>query len=117
MERLPILKGNTSLMELLGKLPCETNELAIEITRFLITNRIPDRDNAARETLDVLQLAMGILDILSEQGADIPALLREHEEKLISRGWEVKRYIPIDWRGEDERNEGKEGKAPRSGQT
>lgn len=99
-------------MELLGRLPCETNELAIEITRFLITNRIPDRDNAAREALDVLQLAMGILDVLAEQGADIPALLREHEDKLLrtvdkakGRPWQVKRYIPIDWRGEGESQE------------
>lgn len=99
MERLPILQDDDDLLVLKDKLDEETRELDVEIVKYIALGRIPNRDNAAREALDVLQLAIGILAVLEKQGADVPVLIWEHTEKLIRRGWKVKRYITIDWRG------------------
>lgn len=100
---MPVLKNNDNLAELMFKLPLEVHELSIELTVYQVTGRIPDRDKAAKEALDVMQLAIGILDILDKRGADVPDLMRGHQLKLASRGWQFERWIPIDWRNDCEK--------------
>lgn len=103
MNKLPILANNIDLQILFNALKDEVQELETEIIRTYISARIPDRDNAVRETLDVIQLGIDILAALEQEyGADIPTLMDGHVLKLLRRGWVVERYIKIDWRGESE---------------
>lgn len=103
MNKLPILADNIDLQILFNALKDEVGELETEVLRTYISARIPDRDNAVRETLDVIQLGIDILAALEQKyGADIPALMDGHVQKLLRRGWVVERYIKIDWRGNDE---------------
>ncbi|MTI95200.1 MAG: hypothetical protein FH749_06885 [Firmicutes bacterium] len=99
MPKMPVLKNNDDLRILLPKLADETRELSVEVMNYQITGRIPDRDNAVKEALDVVQVAIAMLDALADQGADIESLMQEHEDKLSGRGWEFKRYIEIEWEG------------------
>lgn len=54
-----------------------------------------DKDHIAEEALDNIQVAIGILDKLHQEGVDIQKAISMHNKKLNDRGWKHKRTIKI----------------------
>lgn len=71
---------------LIDKLGQETNE---------VMTAVIDVDVIA-ETLDVLQVCIGILDLYKEQGKDLKWHIQEHNKKLLGRGWTIKELLNIE---------------------
>ena len=62
-----------------------------------LDNAIDEGDNIhiAEETLDVIQVAIGVLDKLHHEGIDVQQAIHRHNKKLINRGWKHKAVIKI----------------------
>ena len=71
---------------LLEKLNEETSEVLLSVI---------DTDVIA-ETLDVIQVCIGILDLYKQEGKDIKYHIAEHNKKLLGRHWEVKELLNIE---------------------
>jgi len=74
------------LEDLIEKLDEETSE---------VKQSVIDEDVIA-ETLDVIQVCIGILDLYKEQGKDIKYHVAEHNKKILGRHWEVKELLNIE---------------------
>lgn len=62
-----------------------------------LADAIKEGDNVhiAEEALDIIQVAIGILDKLHHEGIDIQQAAYRHNEKLAARGWDTKAVIKI----------------------
>lgn len=62
-----------------------------------LADAIKEGDNAhiAEETLDIIQVAIGILDKLHYEGVDIQQALYKHNKKLVDRNWDAKAVIKV----------------------
>lgn len=96
MMKFPILsKNNTldvdndkySLDELSQKLEKEQKELDNAIKDKLSKGHI------AEELFDTIQICIGILNKLSQDGVDMRRVALRHEKKLIKLGWRWKGYV------------------------
>lgn len=65
-------------------------EEAIELDRAIMAE---DKVNMAEEAFDTIQVCIGILDKLSQEGINIQQAMLKHEKKLINRGWKIKKVI------------------------
>ncbi|MBU5677890.1 hypothetical protein KQI88_15845 [Alkaliphilus sp. MSJ-5] len=90
--KLPVLEKNDRWSEHVLKLTEEYNEL---LCAFLKEDSIRFED-VIEETLDLIQVCIGILDKLD---TDRPGIVRlsamKHIEKLHSRGWKFKKWLYI----------------------
>lgn len=50
------------------------------------------------ETLDQIQVCIGILDKLASEGIDIDQLAKRHNKKLVMRNWREKGVVNIHWK-------------------
>lgn len=86
---LMILDKNETLKQEREKLLEESLELMNAITSY-------DIENTIEETLDVMQVCIGILDTLEkEENIDLEKELNRHNRKLLGRGWKNKGKINI----------------------
>ncbi|AUM91536.1 MazG nucleotide pyrophosphohydrolase domain-containing protein [Clostridium botulinum] len=86
---LMILDKNETLKQEREKLLEESLELMNAITSY-------DIENTIEETLDVMQVCIGILDTLQkEENIDLEKELNKHNSKLLGRGWKSKGKINI----------------------
>jgi len=84
---LMILDKNETLKQEREKLLEESLELMNAITFY-------DIENTIEETLDVIQVCIGILDTLGkEENIDLEKELNRHNRKLLKRGWKFKSKI------------------------
>lgn len=62
-----------------------------------LAEAIKEGDNAhiAEEALDNIQVAIGILDKLHNEGLDIQQAVYRHNKKLVARGWNAKAVIKV----------------------
>lgn len=74
--------------EILDKVKEESKELAVAIQEG-------DKAHIAEETLDNIQINMGVLDKLQQEGVNINQEFQRHEKKLINRKWKIKGIISI----------------------
>lgn len=51
----------------------------------------------AEEALDVIQVCIGILDKLGQEGIDVHQMFLRHNKKLIKRHWMEKGVVEIKW--------------------
>ncbi|EJP6471396.1 nucleotide pyrophosphohydrolase [Clostridium botulinum] len=86
---LMILDKNETLKQEREKLLEESLELMNAITSY-------DIENTIEETLDVIQVCIGILDTLGkEENIDLEKELNRHNRKLLKRGWKFKGKIVL----------------------
>ncbi|MBY6846756.1 nucleotide pyrophosphohydrolase [Clostridium botulinum] len=86
---LMILDKNETLKQEREKLLEESLELMNAITSY-------DIENTIEETLDVMQVCIGILDTIEKQeDIDLEKELNRHNRKLLDRGWKSKGKINI----------------------
>ena len=98
--QLPVLSYNSEI---------DNNKMTIELFKDKLieeTNEVIDAestDHLAEEILDVIQVAIGMLDNLSNRkDLNVRAAVNKHLKKLNKRGWKIKRLIlvnPINWEG------------------
>lgn len=88
-EKLGIDNSKLTMIDLIGKLEEETAEI-----RDAKENK--NDIEIGRETLDVIQICIAILNKLHENGIDIQKINMDHERKLITeREWLTKKDIKI----------------------
>lgn len=86
---LMILDKNETLKQEREKLLEESIELMNAITSY-------DIENTIEETLDVIQVCIGILDTLQkEENIDLEKEINKHNRKLLERGWESRGKVLI----------------------
>lgn len=86
---LMILDKNETLKQEREKLLEESLELMNAITFY-------DIENTIEEVLDVIQVAIGILDTLEkEENIDLNKEINRHNRKLLDRAWKIKGKINI----------------------
>ncbi|HDK7158949.1 TPA: nucleotide pyrophosphohydrolase [Clostridium botulinum] len=86
---LMILDKNETLKQEREKLLEESLELMNAITSY-------DIENTIEETLDVMQVCVGILDTIEKQeNIDLNKEINRHNRKLLKRGWKTKGNIYI----------------------
>lgn len=90
-----VLEKNESYSEHTEKLKEEVAELIYEIHKLDKGFKCANIDHAAEETLDVIQVCVGIIDKLELQGLDVPVALKKHNDKLKNRGWKFKSKFRI----------------------
>lgn len=49
----------------------------------------------AEEALDIIQVAIGILDKLNHEGIDLQQAIYRHNKKLADRGWNAKAVVKV----------------------
>lgn len=74
------------LEDLIEKLDEETSEVKQSVID----------DDVIAETLDVIQVCIGILDLYKDNGKDLKWHVQEHNKKLLERHWEVKELLNIE---------------------
>ncbi|MDO6353548.1 hypothetical protein Q3V94_02675 [Caloramator sp. CAR-1] len=94
MELL-ILKKDDTYVSILNKAKEEVDELWEELFKYEIDN-IDNKEEIAAETLDVIQVCIGLLDKLETEGMNIRKAVEKHNLKLLNRGWKYKKVIHID---------------------
>ncbi|EPY6430844.1 MazG nucleotide pyrophosphohydrolase domain-containing protein [Clostridium sporogenes] len=52
-----------------------------------------DKEHIAEEVLDVIQVAIGMLDTLEEEKYSLKQIICKHLKKLRKRGWRSKKLI------------------------
>lgn len=86
--KIPVLEKNDTWFKIIKKLAEEIIELVIAIIKR-------DKKNIAEEALDVIQVAIGVLDKLEEEGMNIESVTFRHLGKLINRGWKFKKVLEV----------------------
>lgn len=89
-ERLGIDKNKESFKDIAKKHEEESEELKEELERG-------NKFKIAEETLDQMQICIGILDKLATEGMDIEQLVKRHNKKLLMREWKDKGVVIIKW--------------------
>ena len=98
--KLMILKNNESLCidknkETFEDILKKYQEESIELKEALQSG---DDLQIAEETLDVIQICIGILDKLNSKEINVGQLVKRHNKKLVMRNWKEKGVIQIRWR-------------------
>lgn len=88
---LGIDKSKENFQDILKKYQEESRELEEAL-------QSEDDVQIAEETLDVIQMCIGILDKLNSNGMNINQLVKRHNKKLVMRNWEDKGVIQIQWK-------------------
>lgn len=86
---VPVLSKNDTIEQMVEKLREEAAECITELGSAEI-----DKDKVAEETLDVIQVCIGILDAFIPN-AELPEHILRHNIKLMQRGWEFKDKLSI----------------------
>lgn len=62
-----------------------------------LVEAIKEEDNVhiAEEALDIIQVAIGVLDKLHHEKIDIQQAIYKHNKKLADRGWDAKAVIKV----------------------
>lgn len=84
--QLVVLDKNDTWQKQSGKLLEETKEVLEAIQEN-------DKEHVAEEVLDVIQVAIGMLDTLEEEGNSLKQMIFKHLKKLRKRGWKSKKLI------------------------
>jgi NTP pyrophosphatase (non-canonical NTP hydrolase) len=87
-EILNLDNNKWTFAEIAGKVDEECIELVEALTSF-------DQEHIAEEALDVIQVAMGLLDKLSCGDMDLKKEIEIHNAKLKGRGWEFKKTLEV----------------------
>lgn len=95
MIELPILDKNDSWQKSRDKLEEESKECLDKIN-LLINNYGMDKREIASEALDVIQVCIGILDKLDNEGVNVRLEVAKHLVKLSNRGWGIKGSLLVD---------------------
>ena len=90
-DKLGINKENESWIDIINK----HNEESKEVIEAIENEQLVE---IGEETLDQIQVCIGILDKLSNSGININSLITKHNQKLVNRGWVEKSYITIDYK-------------------
>lgn len=93
MELL-ILEKNDEYIDMFYKLHEEVDELSCELIKH-VTEKEETKKKIAEETLDVIQVCIGILDKLEQEGIDIAKEIEKHNMKLLRRGWRYKEVVHL----------------------
>ncbi|WP_027309306.1 hypothetical protein [Caloramator sp. ALD01] len=91
MEML-ILEKNDEYIDMFYKLHEEVDELSCELIKH-VTEKEETKLKIAEETLDVIQVCIGILDKLEKEGIEIAKEVEKHNMKLLKRGWRYKSVV------------------------
>ncbi|MCX7903257.1 MAG: hypothetical protein N2486_01990 [Caloramator sp.] len=94
MELL-VLKKDDDNVSILNKLNEEVDELSNELFKSIMDN-VNNKEEMAAEALDVIQVCVGLLDKLEQEGLNIRKAMEKHNLKLLNRGWQYKKVIRID---------------------
>lgn len=86
-----VLRKNDDIRTTIKKLNEENDELKKELMIEDLKGE-NNKDRIVSECLDLIQVCVGVLD---KYRADEIDLLR-HNEKLLGRGWQIKRILEID---------------------
>lgn len=89
MDLLVLKKDNETYFNLFNKLVEEVIEVREEMIAY-------KKENLVSETLDVIQVCIGILDKLEQDGIKIKKEIEKHNLKLLQRGWRYKKVLHID---------------------
>lgn len=97
---LYVLDKHEHFTDIYMKLIEEHNELCFEIMRLIMKDLTVDETEIAMqriayETLDNIQVNIGILDELQRGGLDIEEIFDKHNDKLVRRKWDFKKMINI----------------------
>lgn len=89
MLKMMVLDKNDSWGTHIGKIYEESAELIEAIAEG-------DHVHMVEEALDNIQVALGVLDKLQQEGIDIQQAVYRHNKKLIHRGWGIKASVNIE---------------------
>lgn len=64
-----------------------------ESTELIEAIKEGDSQHVAEETLDTIQVCIGILDKLYQNGINIQEEVYKHNKKLVDRGWKHKAVV------------------------
>ncbi|MCC5425562.1 MazG nucleotide pyrophosphohydrolase domain-containing protein [Clostridium botulinum] len=70
----------------------QADKLVEETKEVLEAIQEKDKEHIAEEVLDVIQVAIGMLDTL-EEGQSLKQMICKHLKKLRKRGWRSKKLI------------------------
>lgn len=84
-----VLENEDSWDEIKEKLTEEYIEAKLEFARMELKDDY-DKYRLASELLDVIQISIKALDGLTDEGLDLQQAFSVHNEKLKSRGWQIK---------------------------
>lgn len=93
MELL-ILEKNDEYIDMFYKLHEEVDELSCELIKH-VTEKEETKKKIVEETLDVIQVCIGILNKLEQEGIDIAKEIEKHNMKLLNRGWRYKGVVHL----------------------
>jgi phosphoribosyl-ATP pyrophosphohydrolase len=88
MLRMMVLDKNDSWETHIEKVEEESKELVEAIKES-------NHAHMGEEAMDNIQVAIGVLYKLYQEGTDIQQIVRRHEKKLVGRGWNAKAVIKI----------------------
>lgn len=88
--QIVILDKDEQLDQHFKKLLEEQAELNHELMKSLSTGK-ENRANIIEETLDNIQMCIGVLDYFNVREED----LDKHNQKLLDRGWGIKRKLEV----------------------
>nr|WP_053341125.1 MazG nucleotide pyrophosphohydrolase domain-containing protein [Clostridium botulinum] len=71
----------------------QADKLLEETKEVLEAIQEKDKEHIAEEVLDVIQVAIGMLDTLEEEGYSLKKMICKHLKKLRKRGWKTKKLI------------------------
>lgn len=71
----------------------QASKLLEETKEVLEAIQEKDKEHVAEEVLDVIQVAIGMLDTLEGEGYSLKHMICTHLKKLKKRGWKSKKLI------------------------
>lgn len=71
----------------------QADKLAEETKEVLEAVQEENKEHIAEEVLDVIQVAIGMLDTLEEEKYSLKQMICKHLKKLRKRGWKSKKMI------------------------
>ncbi|NFD54656.1 hypothetical protein EXN53_02995 [Clostridium botulinum] len=71
----------------------QADKLAEETKEVLEAVQEENKEHIAEEVLDVIQVAIGMLDTLEEEKYSLKQMICKHLKKLRKRGWKNKKMI------------------------
>lgn len=96
---MPVLDKEEKFNSMIYKLFEEIEEVDSAYWDFMYgteENETINMNSIVSETLDVMQIAIGILEKASRfKGVNLDKSFRTHMDKLISRGWKIKSAVYI----------------------
>lgn len=97
MIKLPVLEKDDTWYIHKTKLLEEVKEVIEELSKNPHSEKEKTKVNllAALEVFDLVQVSIGILKRLEEEGIDIEKVSKQHMDKLVSRGWKFVDVIEI----------------------